>query len=162
MITYMRLTQNPIFAMIALTALILASCEKNIDSDKENFPADGVVRIDASVSDLMTKADLPYSGYTGSDLGLFIDYGDGDYYSKDNVRWVNNSGTWTPESQVLGRMRKVRSAYSPMLRTSAGRMTTRVSSSPFLRIRRTALLPPISFGIACLILSLPMIWSTRN
>ena len=101
MITYMRLTQNPIFAMVALTALILASCEKNIDSDKENFPADGVVRIDASVSDLMTKADLPYSGYTGSDLGLFIDYGDGDYYSKDNVRWVNNSGTWTPESQVL-------------------------------------------------------------
>ncbi|HBN01382.1 MAG TPA: hypothetical protein DD383_01930, partial [Rikenellaceae bacterium] len=49
----------------------------------------------------MTKADLPSSEYTGSDLGLFIDYGDGDYYSKDNVRWVNNSGTWTPESQAL-------------------------------------------------------------
>ncbi len=101
MITYMRLTQNPILAVAAFAALILASCEKNIDSNNENFPADGVVRIDASVSDLMTKADLPYSGYTGSDLGLFIDYGDGDYYSKDNVRWVNNSGTWTPESQAL-------------------------------------------------------------
>ena len=101
MITYMRLTQNPILAVAAFAALILASCEKNIDSNNENFPADGVVRIDASVSDLMTKADLPYSGYTGSDLGLFIDYGDGDYYSKDNVRWVNNGGTWTPESQAL-------------------------------------------------------------
>jgi len=101
MITYMRFTQNPILAVAAFAALILASCEKNIDSNNENFPADGVVRIDASVSDLMTKADLPYSGYTGSDLGLFIDYGDGDYYSKDNVRWVNNSGTWTPESQAL-------------------------------------------------------------
>ena len=97
----MRFTQNPILAVAAFAALILASCEKNIDSNNENFPADGVVRIDASVSDLMTKADLPYSGYTGSDLGLFIDYGDGDYYSKDNVRWVNNSGTWTPESQAL-------------------------------------------------------------
>ena len=97
----MRLTQNPILAVAAFAALILASCEKNIDSNNENFPADGVVRIDASVSDLMTKADLPYSGYTGSDLGLFIDYGDGDYYSKDNVRWVNNNGTWTPENQVL-------------------------------------------------------------
>ena len=97
----MRLTQNPILAVAAFAALILASCEKNIDSNNENFPADGVVRIDASVSGLMTKADLPYSGYTGSDLGLFIDYGDGDYYSKDNVRWVNNGGTWTPESQAL-------------------------------------------------------------
>jgi len=101
MMTYMRFTQNPILAVAAFAALILASCEKNIDSNNENFPADGVVRIDASVSGLMTKADLPYSGYTGSDLGLFIDYGDGDYYSKDNVRWVNNSGTWTPESQAL-------------------------------------------------------------
>ena len=97
----MRLTQNPILAVAAFAALILASCEKDIDSNNENFPADGVVRIDASVSGLMTKADLPYSGYTGSDLGLFIDYGDGDYYSKDNVRWVNNGGTWTPESQAL-------------------------------------------------------------
>ena len=101
MITYMRLTQNPILAVAAFAALILASCEKDIDSNNENFPADGVVRIDASVSGLMTKADLPSSEYTGSDLGLFIDYGDGDYYSKDNVRWVNNGGTWTPESQAL-------------------------------------------------------------
>ena len=101
MITYMRFPQNPIFALAASAALILVSCEKNLDSISENFPADGVVRIDASVSGLMTKADLPYSGYTGSDLGLFIDYGDGDYYSKDNVRWVNNNGTWTPESRVL-------------------------------------------------------------
>ena len=97
----MRLTQNPILAVAAFAALILASCEKDIDSNNENFPADGVVRIDASVSGLMTKADLPSSEYTGSDLGLFIDYGDGDYYSKDNVRWVNNGGTWTPESQAL-------------------------------------------------------------
>ena len=101
MITYMKFTQIPILTAAISAALLLASCEKNIDSISENFPADGVVRIDASVSGLMTKADLPYSGYTGSDLGLFIDYGDGDYYSKDNVRWVNNSGTWTPESQVL-------------------------------------------------------------
>ena len=99
--TYMRLTQNPILALAAFAALILVSCEKNIDFTNENFPADGVVRIDASVSGLMTRADLPYSGYTGSDLGLFIDYGDGDYYSKDNLRWVNNGGIWTPESQVL-------------------------------------------------------------
>ena len=100
-ITYMRFRQNPIFALAAFAALILASCEKDIDVTNENFPADGVVRIDANVSGLITKADLPYSGYTGSDLGLFIDYGDSDYYSKDNVRWVNNGGTWTPESQVL-------------------------------------------------------------
>ena len=99
--TYKRFTRNSILVVAASAALILASCEKNIDFTSENFPADGVVRIDASVSGQMTKADLPSSEYTGSDLGLFIDYGDGDYYSKDNVRWVNNSGTWTPESQAL-------------------------------------------------------------
>ena len=112
----MRLTQNPILAVAAFAALILASCEKDIDSNNENFPADGVVRIDASVSGLMTKADLPSSEYTGSDLGLFIDYGDGDYYSKDNVRWVNNSGTWTPESQTLWKNAQSRVgiyAYAP-------------------------------------------------
>jgi len=116
MITYMRFTQNPILAVAAFAALILASCEKDIDSNNENFPADGVVRIDASVSGLMTKADLPSSEYTGSDLGLFIDYGDGDYYSKDNVRWVNNSGTWTPESQTLWKNAQSRVgiyAYAP-------------------------------------------------
>ena len=101
MITFMKFTRYSILAAAISSALLLASCEKNIDSISENFPADGVVRIDASVSGLITKADLPYSGYTGSDLGLFIDYGAGDYYSKDNVRWVNNSGTWTPESQLL-------------------------------------------------------------
>ena len=116
MITYMRFTRNSILVVAASAALILASCEKNIDFTSENFPADGVVRIDASVSGQMTKADLPSSGYTGSDLGLFIDYGDGDYYSKDNIRWVNNSGTWTPESQALWKNAKSPAgiyAYAP-------------------------------------------------
>lgn len=101
MITYMKFTQNSILMVAISAALLLVSCEKNIDSISGNFPEDGIVRIDASVEEAVTKADLPYSGYAGSDLGLFIDYGDGDYYSKDNIRWVNNSGTWTPESQVL-------------------------------------------------------------
>lgn len=101
MITYMKFTQNSILTVAISAALLLVSCEKNIDSISGNFPEDGIVRIDASVEEAVTKADLPYSGYAGSDLGLFIDYGDGDYYSKDNIRWVNNSGTWTPESQVL-------------------------------------------------------------
>ena len=101
MITCMKFTQYSILTAAISAALLLGSCEKNIDSISENFPADGVVRIDASVSGLITKADLPYSGYTGSDLGLFIDYGDDDYYSKNNVRWTNSGGTWTPESQLL-------------------------------------------------------------
>lgn len=109
MITYMKFTQNSILTVAISAALLLVSCEKNIDSISENFPEDGIVRIDASVEEAVTKADLPYSGYAGSDLGLFIDYGDGDYYSKDNVRWVNNSGTWTPESQVLWK-----NAHSPV------------------------------------------------
>lgn len=109
MITYMKFTQNSILTVAISAALLLVSCEKNIDSISGNFPEDGIVRIDASVEEAVTKADLPNSGYAGSDLGLFIDYGDGDYYSKDNIRWVNNSGTWTPESQVLWK-----NAHSPV------------------------------------------------
>ena len=97
----MKKTYYPILTALLSVANIFVSCEKDISNSSDNFPEDGIVRIEASVSGLMTKADLPYSAYLGSDLGLFIDYGDGDYYSKDNIRWVNNSGTWTPESQVL-------------------------------------------------------------
>ena len=82
----MKFTQNSILTVAISAALLLVSCEKNIDSISGNFPEDGIVRIDASVEEAVTKADLPYSGYAGSDLGLFIDYGDGDYYSKDNIR----------------------------------------------------------------------------
>ena len=133
--TYMRPTQNPILALAAFAALILVSCEKNIDFTNENFPVDGVVRIEASVSGLITKADLPYSGYTGSDLGLFIDYGDGDTIARTISDGLIIAAHGLLRVKSSGRMRKVRSAYTPMLRTSAGRMITRVSSSPFLRIR---------------------------
>lgn len=97
----MKKTYYPILTALLSVANIFVSCEKDISNSSDNFPEDGIVRIEASVSGLMTKADLPYSAYLGSDLGLFIDYGDGDYYSKDNVRWVNGSGSWTPEIQTL-------------------------------------------------------------
>lgn len=97
----MKKTYYPILTALLSVANIFVSCEKDISNSSDNFPEDGIVRIEASVSGLMTKADLPYSAYLGRDLGLFIDYGDGDYYSKDNVRWVNGSGFWTPEIQTL-------------------------------------------------------------
>ena len=97
----MKKTYYPILTALLSVANIFVSCEKDISNSSDNFPEDGIVRIEASVSGLMTKADLPYSAYLGRDLGLFIDYGDGDYYSKDNVRWVNGSGSWTPEIQTL-------------------------------------------------------------
>lgn len=108
-ITYMRFTLHSILTAATVAVIALSSCGKDIDYHSDNFPEDGIVRIDASVEEAVTKADLPYSGYAGSDLGLFIDYGDNDYYSKDNVRWVNNSGAWTPESQVLWK-----NAHSPV------------------------------------------------
>lgn len=97
----MKKTYYPILTALLSVANIFVSCEKDISNSSDNFPEDGIARIEASVSGLMTKADLPYSAYLGRDLGLFIDYGDGDYYSKDNVRWVNGSGSWTPEIQTL-------------------------------------------------------------
>lgn len=105
----MKKTYYPILTALLSVANIFVSCEKDISNSSDNFPEDGIVRIEASVSGLMTKADLPYSAYLGRDLGLFIDYGDGDYYSKDNVRWVNGSGSWTPEIQTLWK-----NAHSPV------------------------------------------------
>lgn len=39
--------------------------------------------------------------YSGKTLGLFIDYGAGDKYSYENIRWENDGGEWTPESKML-------------------------------------------------------------
>lgn len=114
----MKKAHYPILTAILSGAIAFASCEKDITDSRENFPEDGIVRIETSVSEAVTKADAAYSAYPGNDLGLFIDYGEGDYYSRDNVRWVNNGGSWTPESQMLWKNAQTKVgifAYAPYI-----------------------------------------------
>ena len=82
-----------------LSALTLAGCTKAIP-EPSGFPKDGVVRI-STVSPL-TKAEGNSSAYEGTTLGLFVNYGVGEAYTKNNIQWTKNeSGEWTPADQML-------------------------------------------------------------
>lgn len=82
-----------------LSALTLAGCTKAIP-EPSGFPKDGVVRI--STGSPLTKAEGNSSAYEGTTLGLFVNYGVGDAYTKNNIQWTKNeSGEWTPADQML-------------------------------------------------------------
>lgn len=95
----------------------LWSCSKVEGPSGVDLSVDGVVRISASVDAPVTKADSKI--YDGANLGLFIDYGDGDNYTKSNVLWNNDgSNNWTPETQMLWKSVTIGAkvyAYSPYI-----------------------------------------------
>ena len=82
-----------------LSALTLAGCTKAIP-EPSGFPEDGVVRI--STGSPLTKAEGSSSAYEGTTLGLYVNYGVGEAYTKNNIQWTKNeSGEWTPADQML-------------------------------------------------------------
>lgn len=83
-----------------LSALVLAGCTKAFPAPS-GYPEDGVVRISTGAS--VTKAEGDAGAYNGSTLGLYVNYGDGDAYTKHNIQWTKDatSGEWTPEQQIL-------------------------------------------------------------
>lgn len=89
--------------IIAALFAALVSCSKVEGPSGVDPSEDGVIRISVSVDAPVTKADaVSPKAYGGENLGLFIDYGDGDNCTQKNVRWDNDgSNNWTPESQML-------------------------------------------------------------
>ena len=83
-----------------LSALVIAGCTKAIPAPS-GYPEDGVVRISTGAP--VTKAEGDAGAYSGSSLGLYVNYGIGDAYTKDNIQWTKDagSGEWTPEQQML-------------------------------------------------------------
>lgn len=82
-----------------LSALAFAGCTKAIP-EPSGFPKDGIVRISTGAP--LTKAEGSSSAYEGTTLGLFVNYGVGDAYTKNNIQWTKNeSGEWTPADQML-------------------------------------------------------------
>ena len=83
-----------------LSALVLAGCTKALPAPS-GYPEDGVVRISTGAP--VTKAEGDAGAYSGSSLGLYVNYGIGDAYTKDNIQWTKDaaSGEWTPEEQML-------------------------------------------------------------
>ena len=99
----MRQTSKNIFTypLAAVTLLLLAAvgCDKqSADVPVTGFPEDGVVRV--STGGAVTRADGE-SLYLGTNLGLFIDYGDGDRHTMRNVRWTKETSDWAPDTQML-------------------------------------------------------------
>ena len=92
----------PIIWGAALALAVAAGCNKQDVPVVTGFPEDGVVRIAANSSELLTRGNgTGNSGYEGTTLGLFIDYGKGDKYTASNVKWTKAEGNWTPERQML-------------------------------------------------------------
>ena len=93
----------PIICGAALALALAAGCDKMATTESPTgFPEDGVVRIAANAGDPLTRADgTSSSGYEGTTLGLFIDYGTGDKYNGSNVKWTKAENAWTPEKQML-------------------------------------------------------------
>ena len=83
-----------------LSALVLAGCTKALPAPS-GYPEDGVVRISTGAP--VTKAEGDAGAYNGSTLGLYVNYGIGDAYTKDNIQWTKDadSGEWTPAKQML-------------------------------------------------------------
>ena len=82
-----------------LSALAFAGCTKAIP-EPSGFPKDGIVRISTGAP--LTKAEGSSSAYEGTTLGLFVNYGVGEAYTKNNIQWTKNeSGEWSPADQML-------------------------------------------------------------
>ena len=106
--------------MTTLAAVALLSCGKEQQRQPEipavGFPEDGVVRISASSSDPQTRADGTPGEYAGTTLGLFLDYGLGNRFTMNNVRWTKTSGDWKADEQMLWQDSKTAAklyAYAP-------------------------------------------------
>ena len=93
----------PIICGAALALALAAGCDKMTTIETPTgFPEDGVVRIAANAGDPLTRGDgTSSSEYSGTTLGLFIDYGTGDKYNGSNVKWTKAENAWTPEKQML-------------------------------------------------------------
>ena len=113
----------PIIWGAALALAVAAGCNKQDVPVVTGFPEDGVVRIAANAGDPLTRADgTSSSEYSGTTLGLFIDYGTNDKYNGSNVKWTKAENAWTPEKQMLWKDDKTGAniyAYAPYVDGSA-------------------------------------------
>ncbi len=113
----------PIICGAALALALAAGCDKQDVPVVTGFPEDGVVRIAANAGDPLTRADgTSSSEYSGTTLGLFIDYGTNDKYNGSNVKWTKAENAWTPEKQMLWKDDKTGAniyAYAPYVDGSA-------------------------------------------
>lgn len=94
-----------LYIILALAAAALASCTKAPSPASGGFPEDGIVRISTTVSALETKTPetrADAAPYSGSTLGLFLDYGNGEKYSQNNYLWENDgSNNWSAAAPML-------------------------------------------------------------
>lgn len=83
--------------------MLLASCNKQDEFSQGSFPADGVVRVTTSVSQMQTRAGGETTAYQGRTLGLIMaPFSGNTNYSYDNVQWTaNEQAEWTPQKQML-------------------------------------------------------------
>ena len=102
----------------AAAAFTLASCSSDDEIVQTNYPADNIVRIDAGVNNMITRASVE-TGTLAGPISVSI-YNDnpshGDMYSYKNISVAKSGDTWTPASQMLWQDAKTQVtviAYAP-------------------------------------------------
>lgn len=91
-------TKQLIFA--ALTALVVTACNDDNDSVGKSsaFPEDGVVRVDAEVNDVKTRAGVEDTNLT--EIGFFFTTPGKDKYTYSNVKMTKQDGTWESDTEM--------------------------------------------------------------
>lgn len=92
---------NPIRLLCMTTvAFLMVACSNHEETEVNNFPDDGIVRISTNVNELNTRGF-----HTTDDLnefGISISNSKNSYYSYDNIKVTGSNATeWTTESVML-------------------------------------------------------------
>lgn len=92
---------NPIKLLCTTTvAFLMVACSNHEETEVNNFPDDGIVRISTNVNELNTRGF-----HTTDDLnefGISISNSQNSYYSYDNIKVTgSNAGEWTTGTVML-------------------------------------------------------------
>lgn len=87
-------------ALLAAAGIIaLGSCSSDDEVVQTNYPADNIVRIDAGVNNMITRASAETSNL--STIGFSITNSNNTTYSYNNIKVTKSGDSWTPASQML-------------------------------------------------------------
>lgn len=90
-----------VWVATGLLATVACQNEDNLPAGNQ-YPADGLVRITTEVLPPATRAGGQYTAYTGTTLGLSLDYGQGAPATATDIRWNRDAtiGTWSQDAMT--------------------------------------------------------------
>lgn len=90
-----------ILTMAALAMAVFASCSNEDELAQNNYPADNVVRIMASMDGMDTRASYGNSADKLKSFGFCIKNANSEKYTYDNIKVSQKRYNWIPATQML-------------------------------------------------------------